>query len=248
MTNEDLNKDEKEKEKSSDFNLQLVNDKNDDTILTRVYVAQCKLYGLGGAQKNISEGFRELYELKEYKEAYYPLGSWYYDQSDYQQAYNWFKKCNTGQAKYRMSLLLQQQSNPNLEKALHLMTESANQGNKYAQCMLGIYYQYGIFSLVRDVELAKMWYERSAIQGFAEAQIALCNLLLPLQQQVSSWQQKKPDGVILQQDNEQEKKEIVEEEKDKLTIINEEALDWLYKAENQVFYDRNIAIYIIVNY
>jgi TPR repeat protein len=223
----------------------LVNNKD---ILSRVYAAQCKLYGFFETQKNVNaeeEGFRELYELKEYPEAYYPLGCWYYDQSDYRQAYAWFEKCsnNNSSAKYRMALLLllHEHSNPNLEKAFHLMTESANEGNYYAQFMLGVYHQRGILVKKMNFQLAKMWYERSAIQGFAEAQTALCNLLI--QMNMSSF---KHNGVDY---NKEEKQLYIEEEINKSAI--KEALDWLYRAENQVIIIRktkNMTIYISIKF
>ncbi|KAI7894148.1 uncharacterized protein EV154DRAFT_579951 [Mucor mucedo] len=142
------------------------NSKN-KTIIIRVQVAQSKLF-----TKNENEGFRELYKLRHHKEAYYPLACYYEQHHDDEKAYAYFEKC---QNKYRMALILKRQSKE--KQSLHYMVSAANDGNKYAQFMMGLYFQHG--SLVKQsIQLAKMWYQRSANTGFAEAQTALSNLLI----------------------------------------------------------------------
>jgi TPR repeat protein len=166
---------------------------NKSTIMTRVQVAQSKLFA-----KNETEGFRELYKLRHCKEAYYPLACYYEQHDDDEKAYAYFEKC---QNQYRMALILKRQSKE--KKSLEYMTLSANNGNKYAQFMMGMYHQHGLL-VKQSIQLAKMWYQRSANQGFAEAQTAISNLLIH--------QAKDENNTGLIQD----------------------ALNWLSKAEHQV--------------
>ncbi len=149
---------------------------NNTNITTRVQVAQCKINGFG-TKRNIKDGFRELYLYREYKESWYPLGCYYYDQSNFKQSLYWFKKCNSSMSKYRIAILYYLKYNNKQEKSLYYMLESAHLGNKYAQFMLGVYYQHGIL-VKQSIIDAKTWYERSANQEFAEAQTALANLML----------------------------------------------------------------------
>ncbi|KAI9246147.1 hypothetical protein EDC94DRAFT_627566 [Helicostylum pulchrum] len=177
---------------------------NDNTILTRVHKAQCKLYGIG-TKKNEDQGFRELYQLRQYPESYYPLACYYDDTTHNQKAFEYFDKCNTSLAKYRMSIIYFKQYKA--EQGLEYMTVSANEGNKYAQLILAIYYHRGIL-VKQSIETAKLWYQRSANQGLAEAQTALANLLL---QQIHST-----------------KTEVISEQ----TLLDH-ALEWLSKAKSQ---------------
>lgn len=174
-------------------------------ISTRVQVAQCKIYGFG-TKRDVKEGLRELLLLKNYKEAHYPLGCYYHDINDRKKALRWFEKCNDPMSNYRLALIYLDHE-PN--KALHYMSQSACTGNKYAQFMLGVYYEHGIL-VKQSRNEAKTWYERSANQEFAEAQTAIANLLLS------------------------EISPVVDKMKDTYQI--EEALDWLYKAESQVIW------------
>lgn len=137
------------------------------SIITRVQVAQSKLLA-----KNETEGFRELYSLRHHKESYYPLACYYEEHRDDAKAYAYFEKC---QNMYRMALILKRQLKE--RQSLKYMALAANDGNKYAQFMLGLYHQHGLL-VKQSVQLARMWYQRSANTGFAEAQTALGNLLL----------------------------------------------------------------------
>lgn len=177
---------------------------DDNTVLTRVHKAQCKLYGIG-TEKDEDQGFRELHQLRQYPESYYPLAC-YYDDTHNQKAFEYFDKCDTSLAKYRMSIILFKQYKT--EQGLEYMTVSSNEGNKYAQLILAIYYHRGIL-VKQSTETAKLWYQRSANQGLAEAQTALANLLL---QQIHSTETKV--------DSEQ-------------TLLDH-ALEWLSKAKSQV--------------
>lgn len=174
-------------------------------ISTRVQVAQCKIYGFG-TKRDVKGGLRELLLLKDYKEAHYPLGCYYHDINDHKNASHWFEKCNDPMSNYRLALICLDYE-PN--KALHYMTQSACTGNKYAQFMLGVYYEHGIL-VKQSRNEAKTWYERSANQEFAEAQTAIANLLLS------------------------ELSPVVDKMKDTYQI--KEAVDWLLKAESQVIW------------
>lgn len=146
---------------------------DDINITTRVHVAQCKIYGIR-TKKDEAQGFRELYELRQYPDAYYPLACYYDDHND-KKAFEYFEKCQNSLGKYRMSIILFKQYKP--QQGLHYMSLSAEEGNKYAQYVLAVFYHHGIL-VKQSNESAKMWYERSAYQGFAEAQTALANLLI----------------------------------------------------------------------
>lgn len=149
--------------------INLTKDQNSDNknIITRVQVAQSKLF-----TQNEKEGFRELYRLRHHKEAYYPLACYYEQIHDDDKAYAYFEKC---QNKYRMALILKRQSKE--KQSLQHMTSAANDGNKYAQFMMGLYHQHGLF-VKQSIQLAKIWYQRSANTGFSEAQTALSNILI----------------------------------------------------------------------
>ncbi|KAK4509315.1 uncharacterized protein ATC70_007666 [Mucor velutinosus] len=153
---------------------------NRQSIPTRVWVAQCKIYGFG-TQMNVAEGFRELLQLKDEKEAFYPLACYYYDQQDYADAYQYFHKLRKDShfAQYRIALMLfhGQGIATDHQKAFHYMKLAANNSNKYAQFIMGFYYEHGIL-VKQSTQTSKMWYERSANQGFAEAQTAMANLLI----------------------------------------------------------------------
>lgn len=153
---------------------------NRQSIPTRVWVAQCKIYGFG-TQMDVAEGFRELQQLKDQKEAFYPLACYYYDQQDYANAYQYFHKLRKDShfAQYRIALMLfhGQGNATNHQKAFYYMKLAANNGNKYAQFIMGFYYEYGIL-VKQSTQTSKTWYERSANQGFAEAQTAMANLLI----------------------------------------------------------------------
>ncbi|GAN08010.1 cobalamin biosynthesis protein CobT [Mucor ambiguus] len=153
---------------------------NRQSIPTRVWVAQCKIYGFG-TQMDVAEGFRELQQLKDQKEAFYPLACHYYDQHDYVNAYQYFYRLrkDNHSAQYRIALMLfhGQGIATNHQKAFHYMKFAANNGNKYAQFIMGFYYEYGIL-VKQSTQTSKTWYERSASQGFAEAQTAMANLLI----------------------------------------------------------------------
>jgi hypothetical protein len=194
----------------------LVNNK-DHAIITRVWVAQCKIVGFG-TQKNTAEGFRELYQLKHHKEAYYPLACCYYDQAKYEDAYHYFYllRKESHFAQYRLALMLLHNQHhgdtstlhQRHQKAFYYMKLAATNQNKYAQFILGFYYEHGIF-VKRSIKVAKTWYERSASQGFAEAQTALGNLLM---KQIDT------------------SHELSEEAQ----LTKQKALDWLNKAKDQV--------------
>ncbi|KAL9548085.1 hypothetical protein MBANPS3_005845 [Mucor bainieri] len=150
------------------------------SVPTRVWVAQCKIYGFG-TQMDVAEGFRELQQLRDQKEAFYPLACYYYDQQDYANAYQYFHRLRKDNhfAQYRLALMLfhGQGMATNHQKAFHYMKLAASNGNKYAQFIMGFYYEYGIL-VKQSTHTSKTWYERSAEQGFAEAQTAMANLLI----------------------------------------------------------------------
>ncbi|KAI8969074.1 hypothetical protein BDF20DRAFT_990903 [Mycotypha africana] len=186
-----------------------------DTVLARVWVAQCKLYGFG-TPKNEAEGAQALYALRNHREAYYPLACYYYDHQDYTKAYEYFKKlqdCNHF-AQYRIGLMLfHGQGVPvDYQKALHYISMAASNNNKYAQFLMGVYYEHAIL-VNQSITSARMWYERSAYQGFAEAQTAVASLLIN-QMGLNTNEQIFP----------------LSEDKKKL---KQQALNWLYKASAQ---------------
>jgi TPR repeat protein len=90
---------------------------------------------------------------------------------------------------------------------------------------LGFYYEHGIF-VKRSIKTAKTWYERSAYQGFAEAQAAIGNLLM-----------KQIDTTYYE----------TEGLSDEAQLIKEQALDWLNKAKDQVRKQDNIIRYSNTN-
>lgn len=153
---------------------------NRHSIPTRVWAAQCKIYGFG-TQMDVAEGFRELQQLDDQKEAFYPLACYYYDRHDYANAYQYFYRLRKEShfAQYRIALMLfhGQGIATDHQKAFHYMKLAANNGNKYAQFIMGFYYEYGIL-VKQSTQTSKTWYERSANQGFAEAQTAMANLLI----------------------------------------------------------------------
>lgn len=185
-----------------------------DTITARVWAAQCKIYGFG-TEKNVSEGFRELLQLKQFKEAFYPIACYYYEKKKYDYAYHYFYKLRKDNhfAQYRIALMLfrGQGTLINHEKAFRYMKLAASNNNKYAQFILGFYYEHGVL-VKQSISTAKLWYERSANQGFSDAQLAMANLLLF-------------DLTQLQDDTNLSTKH---------KLLKDEALDWLYKAIEQV--------------
>ncbi|CAO0799487.1 unnamed protein product [Mucor circinelloides] len=189
---------------------------NRQSIPTRVWVAQCKIYGFG-TQKDVAEGFRELQQLKDQKEAFYPLACYYYDQQDFVNAYQYFYRLRKDNhfAQYRIALMLfhGQGIATNHQKAFHYMKLAANNSNKYAQFIMGFYYEYGIL-VKQSTQTSKTWYERSANQGFAEAQTAIANLYI--------------NDIDVAVDD----KKLVEISSEN-QLIKEKALSWLSKAIEQ---------------
>lgn len=185
-----------------------------DTITSRVWAAQCKIYGFG-TQKNVSEGFHELLKLKQFKEAFYPIACYYYERKKYDYAYHYFYKLRKSNhfAQYRLALMLfrGQGTLINHEKAFRYMKLSASNNNKYAQFILGFYYEYGVL-VKQSISTAKLWYQRSANQGFSDAQLAMANLLLI------------------------DINKILEDKSSstKCKALTNQAIDWLYKAVDQV--------------
>lgn len=194
---------------------------NRQSIPTRVWVAQCKIYGFG-TQKDVAEGFRELQQLKDQKEAFYPLACYYYDQQDFANAYQYFYRLRKDNhfAQYRIALMLfhGQGVATNHQKAFHYMKLAANNSNKYAQFIMGFYYEYGIL-VKQSTQTSKTWYERSANQGFAEAQTAIANLYI--------------NDIDVAIDD----KKLVEISSEN-QLIKEKALSWLSKAIEQVRINR----------
>lgn len=64
------------------------------------------------------------------------------------------------------------------EKALPIFEALANKGNPKAQYMLGFYYNNELGGLEKDIDKALRWYEKSALQGNAEAMNALGDIYL----------------------------------------------------------------------
>ncbi|KAI8641412.1 hypothetical protein BD408DRAFT_483482 [Parasitella parasitica] len=189
---------------------------NPQSISTRVRVAQCKIHGFD-TQRDVAEGFRELQQLQDQKEALYPLACYYYDQKEYSSAYQLFHKLRKDNhfAQYRLALMLflGQGVSTNHQKAFHYMKLAANNSNKYAQFIMGFYYEYGIF-VKQSAQISMMWYEQSANQGFGEAQTAIANLLLNQIDVVGA------DGKL-------------DELSDKDQLLKDQALRWLHKATSQ---------------
>ncbi len=64
----------------------------------------------------------------------------------------------------------------NVTEGLKWTREAANNGNKYAQCALGSYYEHGVSGIQKDVNQAIFWYRKAAAQGVTYAQIHLAQL------------------------------------------------------------------------
>ncbi|KAI8074600.1 hypothetical protein BC940DRAFT_315204 [Gongronella butleri] len=127
-------------------------------------------------------------------DAYYPLAECYYlglhvpnRQPDMAMALHWFNQViaaiekepmdaatqpTLGWAQYRVAKILE--SNHDDDAALHHYTLSAENNNMCAQFILGLHQQYR----QQDIKQAIRWYEPSARQGYADAQIALGELIL----------------------------------------------------------------------
>ncbi|KAI7898368.1 uncharacterized protein BX663DRAFT_261178 [Cokeromyces recurvatus] len=194
------------------------------TIVVRVWVAQCKLYGFG-TSKDLDKGFRLLYQLKDHQESWYPLGCYYFDKKeDYTQAYHYFNllRKHNDLAQYRLALMmLYGQGIPqNLQRGFYYLRLSADNNNKYAQFILGFCYEHGIL-VKSSMREAKKWYERSANQGFAEAQTHLANLLLIIHPLLTMTVNAEENGII--------SKLLA----NKYDYIKKEILEWLEKAKDQ---------------
>ncbi|KAI8978595.1 hypothetical protein BDB01DRAFT_852322 [Pilobolus umbonatus] len=134
--------------------------------------------------QNRTGAFNELHKLalQGHIEAYYPLGQCFYEgwvhPSNYDMALSWFQKCmidgyiHYDQALYYMAAILFKGT----ERALPVITKAAQKGKQYAQFIMGIYYEHGFIEY--NQEIARSWYEKSAIQGYDRAQAALGHLLL----------------------------------------------------------------------
>ncbi|ORZ26096.1 hypothetical protein BCR42DRAFT_19597 [Absidia repens] len=68
---------------------------------------------------------------------------------------------------------------PDVENALLYFELSAEHDNRYAQYMLGLHFQHGLFmQQTPDIKHALYWYERASRHGFADAQVSLGQLIL----------------------------------------------------------------------
>lgn len=70
---------------------------------------------------------------------------------------------------------------PDIDQALHYFRLSAEHDNRYAQYMMGLHFQHGVFHKQQqhsDLKQALYWYERAARNRFDEAQVSLGQLIL----------------------------------------------------------------------
>ncbi|KAF7727770.1 hypothetical protein EC973_007001 [Apophysomyces ossiformis] len=156
----------------------------------RVWVARCLLEGWG-TSPDPAQGFAQLKILANEgcPHAFYPLGLCYLRiQQSPSQAFHWFKaaaEINLEQldkevkeivalAQCRVAaMFFKGEGVPeNTNMAWQWFLKSANNGNKYAQYMVGLHYEKGL-TVQKDEEKAKMYFTQSAEQGFAEAQTTL---------------------------------------------------------------------------
>lgn len=179
------------------------NEEARSTLTQLVHVAQSKINSGNDNDDSslISQGFNDLLALAEVHhcvEAYYPLAECYYlgyhlqhppSSPDTTKAHHWFSKVVTttssslslstiAWAQYRLALLLAK-TPTNVQQALAYFEQSADNDNRYAQYMLGLHHQHGLFMQISpDLKRALHWFERAARNGFADAQVSLAQLIL----------------------------------------------------------------------
>ncbi|KAI8076907.1 uncharacterized protein BX664DRAFT_344219 [Halteromyces radiatus] len=173
-----------------------------DDLSNLVHVAQSKIHS--GHESLIQQGFQNLLYLAESRhcvDAFYPLAESYYlghhhssKQPDKVKALFWFRRVaniststslpstTIAWAQYRIAIMLAKGDHnvqPNVEEAVKYFKLSAERDNRYAQYMLGLHYQHGLFiQQYPDLKQALHWYERAARQGFSDAQVSLGQLIL----------------------------------------------------------------------
>lgn len=81
---------------------------------------------------------------------------------------------------------IQEFRNQNYAEALPLLTQSAQDGDAEAQCLLGNIYQLGLGDIPIDEVIAIRWYYRAADQGYSVATNNLAGMVWPISREAAS--------------------------------------------------------------
>ncbi|EIE81150.1 hypothetical protein RO3G_05855 [Rhizopus delemar RA 99-880] len=166
-----------------------------------VYLAMCLISGLG-CDTQVQRGF-DLLKKHPSCETSYVLGHCCLDglpiqaphtiqEVDKFMAFDYFKRAahdyeptnesiatTIAEAQCRLARMLFQGEGvqQNSKEAFDYLMKSAENNNRYAQFLVGVHYECGS-DIPQDLEKAKWYYEKSAHQGFPDAQAALGNRLV----------------------------------------------------------------------
>ncbi|KAG2220030.1 hypothetical protein INT45_012206 [Circinella minor] len=177
---------------------ELEDDDDNSNDVAAVWVARCYIDGFG-TKKDSALGFNQLKTLVDRGcwQAFYPLAMCYLEgikssqgqviqPVDKEIAYQWFStvaqlEFNTNDvlpiialAQFRIGSLL---FDEDPRDALQWFLKSANRGNLHAQYIVGVHYEFGI-QVNKDLNKAKEYMLKSAMQEFSHAQAALGILLM----------------------------------------------------------------------
>ncbi|KAI9260151.1 hypothetical protein BY458DRAFT_516707 [Sporodiniella umbellata] len=172
--------------------------KESQDVVGLVHLAMCLISGLGCA-KDEQRGL-ELLKSRPTCETNYVLGHCYLDglpvkpphsiqAVDHVAAFEYFKSAahdyeptnesiadTVAEAQCRLARMLFQGQGvqQNSEEGMDYLTQSAENKNRYAQFLMGVHNECGL-EIPQDLKKAKEYYQKSAQQGFADAQAALGN-------------------------------------------------------------------------